>query len=186
MGQEEFQTLLEFFKGLANESRLKMLGILANRECSVEELAALLNLKEPTVSHHLAKLKALSLVQMETEGNTHLYRLDTGGLQTMRKGMFTPAQMASLAEDVPYGAWERKVLNTFFEGEHLKAIPVSHKKRLVVLGWFLEKFERGVEYPEKAVNEVILRHHPDSATIRREFIMRGMMARENGVYWRLD
>lgn len=51
MEKAQFQTLLNFFKVLANESRLKILGILAQRECSVEELAALLQLKEPTGVH---------------------------------------------------------------------------------------------------------------------------------------
>lgn len=60
MGPDEFQTLLRFFKALANESRLKMVGLLAGRECSVEELAAFLQLKEPTVSHHLSILKELN------------------------------------------------------------------------------------------------------------------------------
>lgn len=68
MKKQQFQTLLQFFKALADESRLKILGILANQECSVEELAALLQLKEPTVSHHLGKLKELNLVTMRSEG----------------------------------------------------------------------------------------------------------------------
>ena len=55
MSQEEFQSLLHFFKVLADESRLKLLGILANGERSVDELATLLKLKAPTVSHHLAR-----------------------------------------------------------------------------------------------------------------------------------
>ena len=52
MPEAELQTLLSFFKVLADESRLKILGILATQERSVEELAELLQLKTPTVSHH--------------------------------------------------------------------------------------------------------------------------------------
>ena len=44
--------LLQFFKALAHESRLRLLGLVATREHSVQELAALVALKEPTVSHH--------------------------------------------------------------------------------------------------------------------------------------
>ena len=55
MGTEEFQTLLQLFKALANEDRLKILGILATRERSIGELATLLDLKAPTVSHHLSR-----------------------------------------------------------------------------------------------------------------------------------
>ena len=98
MGQEEFETLLQFFKALANENRLKMLGILANRECSVQELAALLELKEPTVSHHLAKLKELGLVEMRIDGNTHLHRLSLESLQTLNRELLTTEKVASLVD----------------------------------------------------------------------------------------
>lgn len=185
MENDAFQTLLRFFKVLADESRLKILGILANRECSVEELAAILKLKEPTVSHHLAKLKELKLVQMRPDGNIHLYQLDTEALQNISKEIFTPANMASLVADVEGEAWERKVLNNYLQGERLKEIPASRKKRLVILKWLASQFEMGVNYPERAVNEVIKRSHPDCATLRRELIGNQLMQRENGIYWRL-
>ncbi|GAB4441764.1 MAG: hypothetical protein Fur0044_38240 [Anaerolineae bacterium] len=185
MGQDEFQTLLSFFKALANESRFKLLGILANRECSVEELAALLALREPTVSHHLAKLKELNLVQMRAEGNTHLYRLNPEGLQAMNKNIFSTEKMASLVETAGPDAWEQKVLGNYLDGQRLKEIPASHKKRLVILKWLVSQFDEGVQYSEARVNEIIQRHHPDFATLRREFIINKLMARENGVYWRV-
>jgi hypothetical protein len=33
---------------------------------------------------------------------------------------------------------------------------------------------------------MIKRHHPDTATLRREFIMTRMMERKKGVYWRTE
>ena len=59
MSEQDLTTLLQFFKALANESRLKLVGAIAQHERSVEELASILDLKEPTVSHHLSKLKQL-------------------------------------------------------------------------------------------------------------------------------
>ena len=56
MNPPDFDIILNFFKALANENRLKLVGILSQVECSVEDLAARLELKEPTVSHHLMKL----------------------------------------------------------------------------------------------------------------------------------
>jgi DNA-binding transcriptional ArsR family regulator len=185
MRQADFYTLLSFFKVLANESRLKLVGILAQRECSVEELASLLQLKEPTVSHHLSKLKELDLVQMRPEGNTHLYQLNNEALQELNKAMFTPDQMANLVDQVKGEAWEDKVLRSFLEGERLKEIPASRKKRLVILKWLARQFELEVTYPERSVNEIIQRFHPDCATLRRELIGYQMMQRENGLYWRL-
>jgi DNA-binding transcriptional ArsR family regulator len=185
MEQADFKTLVCFFKVLANESRLKLIGILSQRECSVEELAALLQLKEPTVSHHLAKFKELHLVQMRPEGNTHLYQLNSEALNALNKAIMTPKQMASLVNEVEGDAWEDKVLKNYLAGECLKEIPASRKKRLVVLKWLARQFELEVTYPERTVNEIIKRHHPDSATLRRELIGYQFMQRENGLYWRL-
>ncbi|GAB1537953.1 hypothetical protein NUACC21_06080 [Scytonema sp. NUACC21] len=183
MNNEQFKILLRFFKALADESRLKILGILANQECSVEELAVLLQLKEPTVSHHLARLKELKLVTMRPEGNAHLYQLDNQALQNSKE-MFTLETIASLVEEVDTEAWESKVLNTYTEGDRLKEIPVSRKKRLVILKWLATKFEVGVNYPEDTVNEILTHYHPDYLTLRRELVSYQFMQRANEIYWR--
>ncbi|MBV9385083.1 MAG: metalloregulator ArsR/SmtB family transcription factor [Chroococcidiopsidaceae cyanobacterium CP_BM_ER_R8_30] len=184
MGPDEFQTLLRFFKALANESRLKMVGLLAGREYSVEELAALLQLKEPTVSHHLSILKELNLVQLRPEGNTHWYQLDREALHNVNRSVFDTEQIAGLVKDVEADAWERQVLSNFLSGERLKEIPASRKKRWVILKWLVSQFDLGVTYPEANVNEIIKRHHPDCATLRRELIGYQMLQREHGLYWR--
>jgi predicted transcriptional regulator len=185
MQPDQFNILLRFFKALADDSRLKIVGILANQECSVEELAVLLQLKEPTVSHHLAKLKELNLVTMRPEGNSRLYKLDSEALQSISKEIFTPEKIASLIEDVDTEAWESKVLKNYFEGECLKEIPASRKKRLVILKWLVNQFDIGVNYPERLVNDILKRYHLDCATLRRELIACQLMQRENGVYWRI-
>jgi predicted transcriptional regulator len=193
MKNDQFQVLLRFFKVLADESRLKILGILAHQECSVEELAALLQLKEPTVSHHLTRLKDLHLVTMRPEGNAHLYQLNTVQLENISREIFTPEKMASLVGTVNIETWENKVLKTYIEGDYhnsgdsvrLKEIPASRKKRSVVLKWLANKFEVGVNYPEQAVNDIIKRYHPDCATLRRELVSYQFMQRNQGVYCRL-
>ncbi|BAY22148.1 ArsR family transcriptional regulator [Calothrix sp. NIES-2100] len=189
MYNQQFQLLLHFFKALADESRLKILGILANRDCSVEELAVLLQLKEPTISHHLTKLKELDLVSMHPEGNTHFYRLESETLQNLSKTVLTPEKIVSLSEDFDSDLWANKVLQNYLAGDelvlHLKEIPASRKKRLVILKWLASKFEPDIQYPERLVNETLKRYHPDCATLRRELIASQLMQRENGVYWRI-
>jgi hypothetical protein len=183
MSHPEFQTLLNFFKTLANESRLKLVGILAQREYSVEELAALLELKEPTVSHHLSKLKELNLVKMRPDRNTHFYQLNQDALQELSKAIFSP-QITTISKDVNLDAWEEKVLNSFIENDRIKEIPASRKKRWVILKWLVNHFEFDQKYSEKLLNEIIKPIHPDTATLRRELIGYQMMQRENGIYWR--
>ena len=53
---EQENTLLAFFKALSDATRLKLVGLLAQNEASVEELATMLNVSASTVSHHLAIL----------------------------------------------------------------------------------------------------------------------------------
>lgn len=186
MEAEELQPLVRFLKALADESRLKILGLLAERGRSVKELAQQLRLKEPTVSHHLARLQELGLVRMRAEGTTHRYEVQAATLHRLSRELFTPTQVASIADTVEGESWERKVLRTYFDGDTLTSIPATRKKRDVVLKWLVNRFEPGGRYPEAEVNAVLKRHHPDTATLRREFIMTGMMAREKGVYWRTD
>ena len=190
MTEHNLTTLLQFFKALANESRLKLVGALAQQERSVEELAAILDLKEPTVSHHLNKLKELQLVHMRAEGNTHYYRLDLGALQAMQKATLTATQVASpVTEDL----WETKVLNSFIENATIKEIPASRKKRRIVLKWLAQRFELERLYPEQELNQIIKPIHVDTATLRRELVGYNMMQRENNIYrlvpetdWRMD
>jgi hypothetical protein len=184
MPQEEFEALLQFFKVLADETRLKLLGVLAIREHSVEELAALLQLKAPTVSHHLAKLKELNLVGMRSEGTVHIYWLNAEALRNSSKGLLSSEKMASLVDDVEGDAYERKVLKDFFEGTRLKEIPASRKKRSVILKRLANQFEPEVRYSEVQVNEMLQRFHPDPATLRREMIGEHLLQREKGFYWR--
>jgi DNA-binding transcriptional ArsR family regulator len=183
---DDFSVLVRFLKALADKTRLRMLGLLAARERSVEELAALLDLKAPTVSHHLAKLKDMRLVEMRAEGNTHLYSLNGDTLRTLNRDLFTPERMATLAADSAEDAWERKILRDFFAGEQLKEIPASRKKRSVILRWLAGRFEVGRTYTEADVNEVLKRHHEDTAWLRRELIGGRLLHRGAAVYWRTE
>jgi DNA-binding transcriptional ArsR family regulator len=182
--QDEFQTLLRYLKALADESRLRILGILATGERSVEDLAAMLKLRAPTVSHHLALLRAVDLVEARAEGTTRYYRLRAQGLSAINRMLSAPEQLAVFARDEDASAWEQKVLRDFFEGERLKEIPASRKKREVILRWLAERFEARRRYSEAEVNELLQRHHPDSATLRREMIGQGLLARKDSYYWR--
>lgn len=61
--------------------------------------------------------------------------------------------------------WEKKVHDTFLDGEILFQIPAKRKKRDVILRWLLQDFKPGIEYPEPEVNRILRRHHPDCATL---------------------
>jgi hypothetical protein len=189
------EAAIGLFKALADESRLRIIGLLANDECSVEELSTRLELTPPTVSHHLTRLKETGLVSMRSQGTSHLYRLDTDALRTLSKDLFSPERIAALTEsesrrraaagEEAGDPWEQKVLRDYFEGERLRQIPTQFKKRWVILGWLANRFDARRRYSEREVNEIIKEHHEDYATLRRHLVADGFMQRERGVYWRL-
>jgi hypothetical protein len=102
----------------------------------------------------------------------------------LSKQVYSSEGMEAISSPVDESTYERKVLQAFTEGKKLLQIPASRKKREVILDWLLQDFEPGRDYPEKEINERLLEHHWDSATLRREFIMNGLMTRERGIYRR--
>ena len=181
------ETLLEFFKAMAHESRLRIVGLLAQGEKSVQELAKALGLKEPTVSHHLAMLKRQGIVTVRAEGTTRWHALDRGALGGLSKRVLQPsAERATRPVPKKPGDFDAAVLKAFVAADGtLKQIPAARKKRGAVLRWLMREFEAGRRYPEREVNAAIQRHHWDSATLRRELIGHRMLARKDRVYWRL-
>lgn len=178
------ETLLEFFKAMAHESRLRIVGLLAVTERSVQELAEILDLKEPTVSHHLAILKAQGLVTARSEGTTRWHALDKGALERLTRRVLEPQAVGRADADVE--DWETRVLRGFLDaGGRLKVIPASRRKRGVVLRWLMQSFEPDRRYSEAEVNAAIQTRHEDSATLRRELVGHRMLTREAGIYWRL-
>ena len=67
--------LLGFFRAMADPSRLKIVGLLAQQAYAVEQLSALLGLGESTVSHHLSRLADAGLVSARPDGHYSMYSL---------------------------------------------------------------------------------------------------------------
>jgi biotin operon repressor len=173
---------LEFFRALAERSRLRIVGLLAAREYSVQELARTLGLREPTVSHHLAILKTVGLASVRSQGTIRWYRLEEDALHRRSRALLSRPSLERIAADTSAEAGEREVLVNFLEGDRLTKIPVSRKKRWLILQWLARKFAAGTEYSEAQVNAILKRHHEDAATLRRELVGYRMLARDRGVY----
>jgi DNA-binding transcriptional ArsR family regulator len=70
---EKAKLAADFLKALAHENRLMILCILSQGEKSVSELERLLDLRQPTVSQQLARLRADGLVSARRDGKTIYY-----------------------------------------------------------------------------------------------------------------
>ena len=190
--QDELQLLLYYAGALSNQHTLRIMSALMDAERSADELAELLNLRPTDVGRHLGQLVALELATRRDADGRRSYRFAPNGLKRMSrtvgkvsKTAFANEQRTSAAGTFDGEAEERKILQSFFDGQRLKEIPVAHKKKLVVLRWLTLRFEEDKTYPEREVNEILKRHHPDFATLRRDLVDFGFMYRQDGIYWRL-
>ena len=182
------EELVTFFKALADKNRLKIVGLLAEKPYSVEELATLLGLKPPTVSHHLAKLADVGLVKSHTESYYNVYQLDQERLKEKTRSMFSQQALSTVVSEVDADAYDKKVIKDYARRDgSLKTLPAQRKKLEAVLRHVVKAFDTGKRYSERQVNETLSRYHADTATLRRELVGFGLMQREGGggEYWRV-
>jgi len=183
------EELVTFFKALADSNRLKIVGLLAEKSYSVEELAALLGLTPSTVSHHLSRLVKVGLVHARADGYYNVYQLDKSALEAMSKQLFSTEQITTAPADVDLDAYDHKVVADYTRKDgSLKTIPAQRKKLDAALRYLVKAFDVGKHYTEKQVNEILGRYHEDTASLRRELVGSGLMQREGGggKYWRTE
>ncbi|MGF7059464.1 ArsR/SmtB family transcription factor [Brassicibacter mesophilus] len=69
--------LTNLFKVLSDETRLRIIMLLANKELCVCEICGITGLSQPNVSKHLSKLRDIGLVKDERKGQFISYYLDS-------------------------------------------------------------------------------------------------------------
>jgi len=178
--------LLGFFKALADANRLKIIGLLAQGEYNVEQMAEMLGVSASTVSHHLSKLSAASLVSARSESYYSIYSLKTGVLENMSQRLLSRGIVPAVTADEDMSAYDRKVLNSFCDSEgRILQFPAQRKKFEVLLRHVVKAFKPGVRYTEKQVNKILSFFNDDIATLRRSLIAQKLMEREVGgeTYW---
>ena len=181
--------VLKFFKSLADANRLKILGLLAQEDLSVEQLAVMLNLRPSTVSHHLSKLSEAGLVSAKAISYYNIYQFENKTLEAMAQHLLSKENLSAIAVDVDLDAYDRKVVSDYsLPDGQLKTIPAQRKKLEAILGYISQDFESGTRYNERQVNEILEKYHPDTATLRRELFGAGILARSSGgkEYWRSE
>ncbi len=72
--EEDFQTVSDIFKQLCDGSRIRIFWLLCHCEECVINLAALVGMTSPAVSHHLRQLKSSGLIVSRRDGKEVYYR----------------------------------------------------------------------------------------------------------------
>jgi predicted transcriptional regulator len=189
MTENNLEELLEFFKALSDANRLKIVGLLAQREYSVEEMAAMLDLRPPTVSHHLSRLAAAGLVSARAESYYNLYSLETEALENKARKLLAEETLPAVAADIDLDAYDRRVVENYsYPDGRLKQVPTKRKKFEAILRYVVKAFDRDRQYTEKEINQILGDYYEDTAVLRRGFIDYKMMDREvdGSLYWLVE
>ena len=161
-------------KAIADETRLRILGVLADHDHSGKQLADALDLTPPTISHHMRRLIGAGVVSEQRDAQRHVYSLNADLLRSVRSE--GPTERTSNEDD------RAKTLRHFMKNGKLVSIPASRKQRVFVLQYLLEQFEPGREYPEREVNDLLGDFNEDYATLRLELVDYGYLVRDKGIY----
>ena len=72
--------IIRILKALSDETRLRIVNMLMERECCVCEIIQVLEISQPRASHHLSALYAAGLLKMRRQGLFALYDIDRENL----------------------------------------------------------------------------------------------------------
>ena len=173
---------LGLFKTLADETRLRILSSLSERDLYTELLAERLSLSPATVSFHMKKLVQAGLVDARREQYYTVYSLKKDLLSHPLMDFIGAQGDDKTAEQLREEQYRRKVLNTFMPDGVCTQMPAQLKKRLIVYREIFNRFDPKRTYTEKEVNAIISEVHEDYCTVRRGFVGMGWMHRDRGIY----
>ena len=110
--------ILETYHALADRSRLRLVAALSHGLLNVQELTSILELSQPTISHHLKILQKADIVLSQRDGTWIFYRLNDESHTATSQ---ITAQFIELSE------------NMLSEDDDLKAIIKSDQKKLATV-----------------------------------------------------
>lgn len=180
----QLSRLVNFHKTLGDPTRIRILALLRHGPLHGQAIAGKLGLKPPTITHHMAKLRDIGLINERREKNTIYFSLNVKKLEYSATAILNLVSEHQNNEEFKTTEFERnQVLQNFFtiDGK-LKQLPAQRKKKIIVLAHIVKGLKIGVTYDEKEMNDYLKQFFEDYATLRRELIMNHFMYRENNKY----
>lgn len=96
LGADEVALVVEVFRMLADQTRVRLLWAMLDAEMSVSELATALAKPAPGISQHLAKLRMAHLVRTRPQGNQVFYRIENSHVRQLIQDAVFHADHASI------------------------------------------------------------------------------------------
>jgi ArsR family transcriptional regulator, arsenate/arsenite/antimonite-responsive transcriptional repressor len=81
------RAIIKAFKVLSDETRLRVLNLILERECCVCEIMQALNISQSKASRSLTALYDAGFLRLRKEGLWSLYSLDTGEMAEYQVGL---------------------------------------------------------------------------------------------------
>lgn len=188
-----FDELQEFFKALAEPKRLRIVGLLAQQSYTGEQLAALLELSESTVSHHLSYLVHAGLVSAEAQGYYSVYTLRLDKLHKIAAQLTDRKELPKLAAEVNMDAFDQKIVANFTTADgRIKSFPAQPKKMEILVRYVARRMAQelnpNARYTEKQINEFLAKLNPDTSYLRRSLVDMGHLGRDSAgrEYWLIE
>lgn len=72
-----------YFQSFSDQTRIKILSCLSIRDMCVNDLSAILNINQTTISHQLKTLKEQDIVDYRREGKVMIYRIKSEHVSEM-------------------------------------------------------------------------------------------------------
>jgi biotin operon repressor len=174
--------VLILLKTLADDTRLKIVRALYQKEMYVELLAERLDLSPATVSFHMKKLQQAGLVDARREQYYTIFSLKRDIFFRSLKELIFSDDGGETVELLREEQYRNKVLKSFMPHGVCEQLPAQLKKRMIIYREIFNRFDPTRSYSEKEVNEIISAVHSDYCTVRRGFVAMGWMDRSNGIY----
>ena len=123
------QDILNVFKALSEETRLRIMKLLEDGELCVCDIVAALDMIQPKVSFHLGVLKKAGLIKDRKQGKWIHYRIDDSNMfrRFLLLSVFERVREESVKDD-------RKRLKNFLKDKSEKSNVISLDKRTVCCG----------------------------------------------------
>lgn len=177
------------FDALADETRLRILQLLAEGEMLAQDIIARMDLSQSSISRHLKMLVSTGLViERRAEGANKRYRLDPARVDWIWVALRRVLAGQPPTPEPTVRDTQALELRRFLDATGRVVLwPARQRDRDLVLEYLRSHFERGREYTEREVNEILRRWDAslDPATLRRRMFELRLLARtvDGRRYW---
>jgi len=178
--------LAEGLRALGDETRLRIVGLLARRPHYGEELAESLGLTPATISHHVKMLRTAGLVDAHREPPYVLLHLVEGAIEALTEGLLQP-DLAGVLRLPPEEDLSARLLRRHLDDEgRVTAIPSSRRARAALLRWVASHLKSDRIYPERELRMILLKLGDNPDRLRDALLEQGWLHHSGHVYRRVE